>query len=435
MGLNRVLFPFFLLPSAVSAQAPLATLPPGTQLPITLPQHLPMKVGEPIRAELLYPVYADNMLILPAKTVVLGSVVSLAADHKRRVSARFRGDFTAFYKPVVQFNSLLLAGGASVPMITATATDGAPIYRLVAPPPRNGGLIAREFGDLKQFAKDRLAVITGPDKGDRALQFFYSQLPYHPQRIAKATSWTVETSAPVDLTPPVSSAPAALAPVVAQTAPEERPTWILQAYLSTPLSSETSKPGEPIQATVAEPIRNPDGSIAVPQGAILTGSITHTRPARKFSRAGELRFSFKQITFPGQEPQSIRASLKGADTSSAAQLAMDSEGNVQPKPQDKLIVPLILLALAARPLDQDHGLHHDQFGKDAAGSNSVGLLGFILGTAAQRPNLAAGLGYYGAAVSIYHRIFAKGEPVNFPRDTRVVIQTTATRSAALKPTQ
>ncbi len=416
---------------AQTTQAPRAvTLPAGTQLPVSIPDHLPMKAGEPLRAALIYPVYADNRLVLPAGTVINGTVVSLAPDRALRSRARLGLDFTPFVSPVVRFDSILLADGTAIPIATGTVSNGAPIYRLVAPPPVKGGLFAHLYAQAKVAAMDRIHVITGPDKADRARQFAYSQLPYHPQRIAKATAWTAETAAPIDLPYTPTAAPV---PLASQPAADVLPTWIVQAYLTTPMSSETSKSGQKISATVAEPILNPDGSVAVPQGSLLTGEVTQARPARKLSRAGELKFSFRQIQFPGREAQSVRASLKGADSASEAQLAMDSEGQVKPKPQDKLAVPLILLALAARPLDQDHGRENHQFGKDAVASNSLGLLGFIIGTAAQRPNIAAGIGYYGAALSIYQRIFAKGKPVAFTKDTRVVIQTTATRSAALKP--
>ena len=418
-------------PPAVSQNASTITLPAGTQLPVSIPGHLPMRSGQPLRATLLYPVYAGNRLILPAGTPVNGTVVALTPDHPVRARARLGLDFTPFVNPIVRFDSIVLANGTTVPISTGTVQNGAPIYRLVAPPPVKGGLFAHLYAQAKVAATDRIHVITGPDKADRATQFLFHQLPYHPQRIAKATAWTAETSAPVEL--PSPGPDARPAPLPADRDPDTTPTWLLNGYLTTPISSETSKPGQKISATVAEPILNPDGSIAVPQGSLLTGEVTQARPARKLSRAGELKFSFRQIQFPGHEAQSVRASLKGADSASEAQLAMDSEGQVKPKPQDKLAVPLILLALAARPLDQDGGRHHHQLGKDAVASNSLGLLGFILGTAAQRPNLAAGIGYYGAALSIYQRIFAKGKPVTFSQDTRVILQTTATRSAALKP--
>ncbi len=413
------------------AQNQLVTLPQGTQLPVSIESNLPMKVGLAIRAELLYPVYVQDQLVLPAKTAVAGTVVALNADHSRRVQARLRGDFTPFHTPVVRFDSLLLPDGKSIAITTGTATDGAPVYRLVAPPPRKGGLIAKEFGDLKRFAADRVRVATGPDKGDRLKQLIYSQLPYHPERIVKGTAWTVETVSPVTFTAAPVAIAASTAGAASAATSDGPPTWILQGYLLDAMSSAHSKSGEMIHATVAEPVLNPDGSIAVPEGSVLSGIVTQARPARRLGRAGELRFSFRQLTLPGGQPESIRASLRGVDSSSPSQLAMDSEGDVKPKPQDKLLVPLILLSLAGRPLDHDGGRH--QFGKDAAGSNAVGLLGFIIGTAARQPNLAAGIGYYGAALAIWNRVFSRGKEVEFAKNTRVILQTTATRSAALKP--
>jgi hypothetical protein len=405
------------------------TIPAGTPLAVSIGDHLPMKVGEPLRAQLIYPVYVGDQIVLPAKTVVTGTVVSLSPDHARRVNSRLRADFTPFHTPVVQFDHILLADGTSLPLTTGTASDGAPIYRLVAPPPRKGSFVSKQFATLEQGVKDRIAVITGPDKGDRFTQFLWSQLPCHPQRIAKGTAWTVETSTALIL-PDLALAEAVEIPAsLPSTNTTPTSTWILQAYLGDPISSATSKPGQTIHATVAEPVLNSDGSIAVPVGSVITGSVNEARPGRLFSRAGSLQFSFRELKLPGQEPVSVQAALTGADSATGGDLTMTSEGEVKPKPQDNVVVPLILLALARGPLHR----HQHEFGSDAVASNSIGLIGFIVGTAAQQPFLAAGIGYYGAAISIYERIFHRGKEVAFARDTRVVIQTTARRSAAMKP--
>ena len=396
-----------------------------------------MHVGQPIRAELLYPVYVDNQLVLPVKTIVTGAVVSLTPDRHRRIQARLRGDFTPFHTPVVRFNAIQPPTGPPITIETTDAREGAPIYRIAPTPPVKGGLLGQYYAIARQTMRDTWSTLTGPGKGDRFVQFIYSQLPYHPERIARATAWTVETSASASLTPipapPESLAAAPPAPVsAAQDAP---PTWVIQAYLDSAISSKDSATNQKIQATVAEPVLNPDGSVAVPQGAILSGTITQARPARHFDRAGVLRFNFSQLILPNQQPQTVRTTLAGADSGSPRQLAMDSEGEVKPKPQDKIVIPALLLLAAARPLDQDHdggnGIGH-QFGKDAVASNGIGLIGFIVGTAARQPNFAAGLGYYSAAVAIYPRYIGRGAEVSFPKNTRIVVQTTATRSSALK---
>ena len=410
-------------------QSPAITLPAGTPLPVQIDDHLPMRVGQPIRAQLIYPVYADNTLVLPAKTIVTGTVVELHSNHSRRVTARLRGDFTPFRTPIVRFNGILLDDGSTLPIATGTATDGAPIYRLVAPPPRKGGFIHQRWDDGVQIFRDKLAIITGPDKRDRATQFLYTQLPY--------TAWTVETSEPLTL-PPQASEIATAAPANPPAPPDNTndaaKTWIIQAYLGDKLSSATSKSGQQIKATVAEPIYNPDHTVAVPVGATMIGEVTQAKPARRFGRAGALHFDFRQLVLPTGTTQNVQASLTGADSDASQKLALDSEGQVKPKPQDKLLIPFALLVLAARPLDVDKGDGAGGgFGKDAVASNSIGVLGFIIGTAAGQRNIAAGLGYYGAAISIYERWIKRGHEVSFARDTRLVLQTTPRNSPALKP--
>jgi hypothetical protein len=425
-------FPLFvsllLISSFSLCQKPAINLPAGTPLPVQIEDHLPMRVGQPIRAQLIYPVYADNTLVLPAKTIVTGTVTALRSNHSRRVTARLRGDFTPFNTPIVRFTGITLADGSTLNIATGTATDGAPIYRLVAPPPRKGGFIHQQWDNGLQILRDKLAIFTGPNKRDRLVQLLYTQLPYHPQRIEKNTAWTVETSEPISISPQTTADPPQPLQAAASKDDTAQP-WIIQAYLGEQLSSATSKSGQEIKATVAEPIYNPDHTIAVPQGATMIGAVTQAKPARMFGRAGALHFDFRQLVLPTGTTQNVQASLTGADSASDQKLALDSEGQVKPKPQDKLLVPFILLTLAARPLDYDHG--EDPLGKNALASNSIGVIGFIVGTAAGQRNLAAGLGYYGAAISIYERWVKRGRDVTFARDTRLVLQTTPRHSTLL----
>jgi len=273
--------------------------------------------------------------------------------------------FHPFHTPVVRFTQIILADGTTLPLTTGTATNGAPLLRLVAPPPRQGGFI-RKRGPGVQILKDQAATFTAPDKGDRLLQLFYHQLPYHPERIEKGTAWTVETTEPVTIPSQPASPPTATTASSKPTTPLQqetaiaaekggRPTWTIQAYLRDELTSATAKSGQPIEAIVAEPVYNLDHTIAVPQGATIVGAITQAKPARSFARAGTLSFDFKRIVLPSGQTQNVQAALTGADSTSTAQLAMDSEGKVKPKPQDKIVVPLLLVLLATRPLDTDHG--------------------------------------------------------------------------------
>jgi hypothetical protein len=214
--------------------------------------------------------------------------------------------------------------------------------------------------------------------------------------------------------------------------------WIVQANLADAISSETSKSGQPIKAIVAEPIYNPDRTIAIPQGATLIGAVTRAKPARRFGRTGVLSFNFSQLTLPNAETQTVETRLTGAD--SAQDIALNSEGQAQSKPQDKIAIPLFLALMAARPLDQDCG-HRSGCSGNSAGKNGLGgaaglgLVGTIVGLAGGSPYAAAGIGYWGAGRAFYSRWIARGQKVAFPKDTRIVVETTPRHSAPMTPTR
>ena len=100
-----------LLPALLHGQAISIQIPSTTPLSVQLLQHVPMKTGEPLEGRLLYPVYVDNRIAIPAGTVLRGSVIQLDSDRSRRIHSRLRGDFTPFHIPVVRFDQLVLPDG------------------------------------------------------------------------------------------------------------------------------------------------------------------------------------------------------------------------------------------------------------------------------------------------------------------------------------
>src|ERR1700716_2849214 len=146
-----------LSPCAALCQTEGGTLPAETPLALRIDDHLPMRNGQPVRAHLLYPVYANDKLLLPKDTIVAGSVVDLRSDHSRRVRAVLGGDFTPFHKPVVHFTSFVLPDGTSIPFASEDAADGAPSFRASPPPPAKGGFIRRQFDGLLSVARTDVA--------------------------------------------------------------------------------------------------------------------------------------------------------------------------------------------------------------------------------------------------------------------------------------
>jgi len=431
---------FFLLASSGLGQLPASRVPIGTPLAIILDRNYPMRAGTRIEGHLVYPVYVSNHLVLPQGTTILGTVEELQPNRARRTQAILGGDFTPFRTPLVRFTALRLPGGTSLPLSTGPAVTGTPIYRAVAPERARGGIVRQQFKAGLDAARSDLAYFIAPGKADRLLQWVYSQIPYHPQRIAKETSWTVELTAPIDVPRPVESPappPPANKPHFWQVQPPapDQPhpgTWRIEANLAEPISSETSSRGQTIRAVVAEPVLKADHSIAVPQGATLIGTVTQVRPARSFGRTGILTFNFNQLVTRGEKIQSVETRLTAAD--SAEDITLDSEGQAKPRPRDRVVIPLILAVMASSPLDQDNGRAHHMDRKNATGGAAgLGLIGTIVGLTAKSPETAAGIGYWGTARAVFGRWIAHGHKVTFPKDTRIVIETIPRQSAPIHP--
>ncbi len=425
-----------LLPAFSHGQAISIQIPSTTSLSVQLPQHVPMKAGEPLEGSLLYPVYVENRIAVPAGTILRGSVIQLDSDRSRRIRSRLRGDFTPFHIPIVRFDQLVLPDGTLQPIVSDSAKDGVPILRLSPPPgKRKGSFIARQIAQEKQRLRDAADLFTKPGRGDRLVQFVYTQLPYHPERIETGTSWTVELGQPLDLKlknippdDPVVQGKAKQADPIGALSDQET-AWQIHAYLEQTISSAKEKPGDTFQALVAEPVFNSDHILAVPQGSLLIGEITQTKRARSFGRQGKLRFRFRQLKLPSGFSQPVEGTLAGVDSNKSENLQIDSEGGIQPKSQNRVIVPLVLTLLAGRAFDNDGSLA----GHSAVASNGFGIVGRVVGILASSRNVAAGIGIYGAALSFYDLWLARGHDVVFVKNTRIEVTTTPGRNQLESP--
>jgi hypothetical protein len=417
-----------LLCSSAIGQTTSIEIPAKTPMSIELVQHVPMKTGEALEGRLLYPIYVDNRIALPAGATLRGTVIQLNSDRSRRIRARLRGDFTPFHIPVVRFDELVLPDGEREPLVSDSANDGAPILRLSpAAGQKKGSVVSRQIAAEKQRLKDAAAQITAPGRGDRLVQFIYTQLPYHPERIETRTAWTVNLAQPLNLR-------------VTDARPEDRAKadppgvsasseWRLRAYLQETISSADRKPGDTFEAVVSEPVFNAEHEVVVPQGSVLVGEITQTKRARSFGRQGKLRFRFRQLRLPTGFTQPVEGTLTGVDANKSANLQIDPEGGIAPKPQNRVLLPVVMSFLASRGLDNDGS----QAGNGAVASNGFGIVGRIAGIAASSRNVAAGIGFYGAALAFYDVWLARGRNVAFVKDTRIEVTTTPGRSSMNTP--
>jgi hypothetical protein len=403
--------------AGAQSATPSLIIPAGTPLQVKLSQHRPSTKG-PIQTRLVYPVYVGDTLALPAGTTVSGHVVTLEPNTPMRRDSRLNADFTPYRKPVVQFEKATLSGGVSVSFSATPATDGSPLLYLAPHPgsPRRA-FVKQEFALLKTQLRDAARAVTAPGRGDRLLQLVYHQLPWHPQRIEAGTAWVCELTSPLTL-------PAADRPSGSPRAPPIRPAteaeqkFLLHTYLNQKVNSASAKPGDSFTATVAQPLLSADQSTIVPQGSRLLGVVTRARPAKSFGRSGVLRFNFRQLELPGNTPKNVTAAITGADSSATDNLQLDPEGGVTQRPKSRILVPLAMVFLASRPLSDDWSPE----GGAAAGSNGLGLIGRVVGIAVASRDLAAGIGFYGTAVSVYRRWIRRSSDISFAKDTRIDVE-------------
>jgi hypothetical protein len=400
-------------------------------LQVEITRHYPVKANAAIEGRLLHPIFADGKLAVPENTLLHGTVVALEPDPKTRWHGRLRGDFTPFHTVQVQFDELMLPGGA-IAISASKGENGAPVLHLAAPgaAPKQS-LIAKAWAQAKGQVRGQVAFFTAPGLGDRALQTLYHQLPWHPERIDAHTAWSFELTEPLALPDAPLAAPP---PSAVQPMSSKLEIWSVNAVLTADLTSARAKSGDPVEALVVEPVFDRDAQLVVPQGSMLVGKVSSARAARSLGRDGKLRFTFQQVRFPvgyGSPipDKPVQGALAGATAESSLGLSLDAEGTITPRNQASAIAPLLLTVLAGRALDEDGNIT----AQTGVASNGFGLVGRIVGLAASNRNLAAGIGYYAAALSVYENYLHPGHDVTFPRNTRIEIETTPLRAPVLTP--
>ena len=91
----------------------------GTPLRLYLTRRLSKRLNEPVEAKLLDPLFAFDREVAPAGSQVLGTVVGLKPLSKmQRALAIFGGDLTPLHDAEVEYRTLVLPDGRSIPLHT-----------------------------------------------------------------------------------------------------------------------------------------------------------------------------------------------------------------------------------------------------------------------------------------------------------------------------
>lgn len=236
------------------------SVPSGAPLRLYLTRRIPKRLGAPVEAKVLEPVFAFDREVIPGGTVARGEVSRVQLVGKwQRARAMMNGDFTPLRRAEVKFTLLTLPDGRKIAAQTAETAGLNSIYtepstkkkkqkQKPRPQDRNGGIL----GTVKQTAKDRIRgainarsrgvfdTVRGPNKKEKLIDFLWSKLPYHPQYVRRGTRFDAPLENPLQF-----GFETIRQGDLAELGSQPRPDSVARVRLLTALDSASAKPGEP----------------------------------------------------------------------------------------------------------------------------------------------------------------------------------------------
>ena len=410
----------------------LLKVPKGTAVQVVLDKEVRIqKVGQPIHGLVAEPVYAFDKLVVPVGTGVTGQITRLeGVSAVKRTLDALNAEFTPARQVQVEFDDLELASGQHIPIHTTVTLGSGQIVRFIAAKndAKKQGLkdAASEKADqAKQEAKrqwdDAMKQVRVPGKIHKIEKYAVAQLPVHPQYIDAGTVYFAELVEPLDfgVEPLIPEIAASI-----NTPPPSGST--VHVRLVTGLSSATAQNGENVEAVLSRPLF--DGTrLVLPEGSLLKGSVVQVRPARRFSRNGQLRMAFHELVLPDDIEQKVQASLEGVQSGKEQDVKLDSEGGAEantPKTRYLATGIAVALAFASSHTDSDGGAGSTSGttgGRVAGGVGGFKLVGIFIGAFVHSQPLGMAMGAYGASMSVYSHFIARGRDLVFPKNTAMEI--------------
>ncbi|HVB34342.1 MAG TPA: hypothetical protein VNJ52_08240 [Patescibacteria group bacterium] len=421
-------------PAAVSQSSPETielVVPKGTPLRVSLIKKVRIrKVGDPVTARVLEPVYAFDRVAVAAGSEVTGKVVQIIPASKLvRTEAILNGDFTPLKTAKVEFDTLILKNGTHMALDTRALPGTQDVIRLVTRQnDKKPSLVDQAKQAIDQRWRNAIDQVKAPGKLHRLEQMGLNELPYHRQYLHAGTVYDAELIKPLDF------GKATIAPQetagLGQVPPQNS---VVEARLLTALSSATAVKGTPVKALVTKPLFSSKKKkrLLLPEGTELEGDVVQARSARHLHRNGQLRFVIRKMELPSGPWERVDASIEGLEVGRNANLALDSEGGASVKQSKKrYLTTALAIAIAATTVagDSDHhmGSMKQAVGGDAgtnglAGGSGFRLVGLVMGAGLRSRALGSVLGFYGAARSVYFHFLARGHDVVLAKDTPMEI--------------
>ena len=409
----------------------------GRPLRVALAARVRVKrVGQPITATVVEPVYAYDRIVIPAGAKVVGSIERLDRPSTR---ARWLGilqlDFSPARPLALRFEKLVLPDGEEMPITTRVGPGmGNMVLSSSAPGKKDPGTRAAEAA--KEKARQAVSGIRGRGKWRRFKDAALARLPFHAQYVREGTVYDAELLEAVKFG---ATAAAPLAPEGASAPPDA----VLHARLVTALGSARTPRGTKVEAVLTVPLFSAERQLILPEGTAIEGEVTFARAARHFRRNGRLRLLFETARVAEKGSTSLLASLYAAEVSGGNRLSIDEEGGasmtnsstrfVGPALAAGAVAASLAMELAIEPGEIEPGvlpgtMEPNSLGTASGGFSGLGLLGIGL-SQISRPT-AVGLGVVGLARSVYGSVIGKGREVSFPTGTRIQVQLAPPRSSS-----
>jgi hypothetical protein len=363
------------------------------------------KVGQPVTAKLVEPVYAGENLAIPAGSTIKGhvSAISTVPMHKR-AGRILGGDFTPPKTAHVAFDQLVLSDGTTVSIHTDSAVGLGRVANSRYLP------AAQRPGTFKKIKGAATTPFREPHKMQRLGQAVVTSLPYHPEYIDQGTVFDTALLEPVTL--PLSGEPNGAASEVA--------SEYLHLRLLTPINSSVSTAGGRIEAVVSEPYYQGDHQLMYPAGTKISGTVQKASPTGWMKKNGSVVFAFRSISMPDGTTKAIQSTVGGIQAESSEGLEVGKEGEIKAttSPLARFLAPVSLIGPSRAVADTS--LVKTAWSRSGEGRSGFGVLG--AGAAQASAGTAIGLGYFGAAKKLYSAFIAKGSDVELPAYTPIVLR-------------
>jgi len=376
---------------------------PGNDFRAALEKGVRLKaVGQPITAKLLEPIYAGEVLAIPAGSTIKGHVSEISKAPHKRARRLLNGDFTSPKLAHVTFDQLVLSDGTTVPIHSDSAVGlGRVANSQYLPKAQRPG--------MRQKLKGAMAPLREPNKLQRLGEAVVTSLPYHPEYIDQGTVFDTALLEPVTL----------LAPVQPDTASLQASDY-LHLHLLTPINSSTSTAGTQIEAVVSQPYYQADHQLLYPAGTRITGTVQKAASAGWMKKNGSIVFAFRSVQMPDGTAKDIHSTVGGIQAETSEGLDVGKEGEIKATTSTfaRILAPVSLIGPSRAVADNT--VAKTAWSRSGEGRKGFGLLG--AGAAQASVGTAIGFGYFGAAKRLCDAFITKGSNVDLPVNTPIALR-------------